>query len=163
MQSKSVTTGRASLLASVLLLLGGCTDPADQFTAGRLLDPCDGWWPVCTTVAGCVVNNTLYLEGKLPGTRRMIVRTQRHASIAVSVYLNSEGAIGHEARIDWGDACGIVASESLTGADLFKEFEATGVFSRTKNVAQGGDHLVTFSSDATADYLLKVDVIEIGG
>ncbi len=158
-----MTTGRASLLALALLLLGSCADLADQFTAGRLLDPCDGWWPVCTTVAGCVANNTIYLEGKLPGTRRMIVRTQGQASIAVSVYLKSEGAIGHEMRIEWGDACGTIASESLTGADLFKEFEAAGVFSRTKNVAQGGDHLVTFSSDATADYFLKVEVTELGG
>ncbi len=154
----------AKSLALGLLALAGCTDPASAFTAGRLLDPCDSTWPVCTTIAGCVVNDTLYLEGTLPGTRRMIVRTTGQASITVSVYLKTEGATGTNTLIEWNDAsCGTVASDSMTGADFFKSFEAAGVFSQTQNVSQEGDHLITFTSDSTADYLLKVDVTEIGG
>jgi hypothetical protein len=146
-----------------LLLLSGCPDPAAQFIAGRLVDPCDGSWPVCTTIAGCLANNSTYLEGKLPGTRKMIVRTRGQASIKVSIHLKNEGAIGHQTRLEWNDAsCGTVASEILTGADFFKEFEAQGEFSRTRNVAQEGDHLILFESDSTADYLLKVDVTEVG-
>ncbi len=150
-------------LALGLLAVAGCPDPAAQFTAGRLPDPCNGTWPVCTTIAGCVVNNSTYLEGTFPGPRRMIVRTRSQATIKVSVYLKSEGATGHETSINWNDAsCGMVATETLTGADFFKEFEAQGTFTRTKSVSQEGDHLITFSSDSTADYLLKLDITETG-
>ena len=154
---------RARPLALGLLLLSGCPDPAAQFIAGRLADSCDGAWPVCTNIAGCLVNNSTYLEGRLPGVRPMVVRTRGQASIKVSIHLKTEGAIGKKTRIEWNDAsCGTIATEILSGADFFKEFEAQGEFSRTRNVAQEGDHLIVFESDSTADYLLKVEVTEVG-
>jgi hypothetical protein len=162
-RDRQVRASRAAALALSLLALAGCPDPADQFIAGRLLDRCNGTWPVCTTIAGCVVNNTIYLEGTLPGTRRMIVRTRGQATIKVSLYLKSEGATGTNALIEWNETnCGTVASASVGGPDFFREFDAEGVFSRTQNVSQEGDHLITFSSDATADYYVKLDVTEIG-
>lgn len=146
-------------LGAALLLLSGCPDAADQFTNGRLLDPCNGSWPVCTTTAGCFVGNAYYLEGQFPGTRRFIVRTDGQASIALSVFLTTQGAVGHDLQLVWNDAaCGTMQIETIDGQAFFKEVETEGLLVRTKNVFQAGDHLIEVSSDTTAEYLLKADV-----
>ncbi|MGC4121472.1 MAG: hypothetical protein QM765_44235 [Myxococcales bacterium] len=149
----------ALLAGAALLSLSGCPDSADQFTAGRLLDPCNSSWPVCTTTAGCFVGNSYYLEGQFPGTRRFIVRTDGQASITISLYLKSQGAAGENLRIEWNDAaCGNKTVEEVDGKAFFKEMEAEGSLRRTHNVYRAGDHLIEVTCDSTAEYLLKADV-----
>ena len=145
-------------------LLCGCPDASDQFKSGRLLDPCNNSWPVCTTTAGCFVGDSYYLEGQFPGTRRFIVRTQGQAAIEVSIFLETQAAEGNQLSITWNDAaCGTVQVVQMTGVDFFKEFQAEGVLSRTKNVYQAGDHLIDVTADCSAEYMLKADVNEAGG
>lgn len=151
--------------APVLLILGaaalcGCPDPADQFTMGRLLDPCNGSWPVCTTTAGCFVGNAYYLEGQFPGTRRFIVRTDGQADVTIAVFLKTEGAVGQQLRLEWNDsACGTKTIEEIDGTAFFKEVETEGALRRTKPVYRAGDHLLEVSCDATAEYILKAEVV----
>ncbi|MBI5543474.1 MAG: hypothetical protein HY901_06265 [Deltaproteobacteria bacterium] len=152
---------RLRVLFAIVLgaALCGCPDAADQFIEGRLLDPCNSSWPVCTTTAGCFVGNSYYLEGQFPGTRRFIVRTDGQAAITLSVFLKTQGAVGHELRMEWNDAaCGSKFVELIDGTAFFKEVEAEGSLSRTKNVYRAGDHLLEVSSDSTAEYLLKAEV-----
>ncbi|HEY3451698.1 MAG TPA: hypothetical protein VGK67_35400 [Myxococcales bacterium] len=158
---------RTSLLAllagAALLALSGCPDSADMFTSGRLLDPCNSSWPVCTTTAGCFVGNSYYLEGQFPGTRRFIVRTDGQASVTIALYLKSQGAAGEQLRIEWNDAsCGNKTVEEVDGKAFFKEVEAEGSLRRTKNVYRGGDHLIEVSCDSNAEYLLKAEVNSAG-
>lgn len=146
-------------LLALALLLAGCPDAADQFVSGRLLDPCDGAWPVCTTTAGCFVGDTAYLEGQFPGTRRFIVRTPGAAEVTIALFLKTQAATGETLRLEWNDAaCGTRSVEEIPGIGFFKEVEAEGELRRTKSVYQGGDHLLEVTSDATAEYLLKVEV-----
>jgi len=146
-------------LVGAALLLAGCPDAADQFTSGRLLDPCNGSWPVCTTSAGCFVGNSYYLEGQFPGTRRFVVRTDGQASIAIALFLKSQGAAGEQLRIEWNDAsCGNKSVVEVDGKAFFKEVEAEGSLWRVKSVFRGGDHLIEVSCDSTAEYLLKAEV-----
>ncbi len=148
-------------LALAALALTSCPDPADQFVSGRLLDPCNGAWPVCNTTAGCFVGNAYYLEGQFPGTRRFVVRTQSQAAITIAVFLKSQGATGEKLRIEWNDsACGTKTVEEVDGKAFFKETEAEGSLRRTKNVYRAGDHLIEVSADCTGEYLLKAEVSE---
>ncbi len=154
----------AVLAGAALLALSGCPDSEDQFKAGRLLDPCNGSWPVCTTTAGCFVGNSYYLEGQFPGTRRFIVRTDGQASITVALFLKSQGAAGDSLRLEWNDAsCGTKTVEEIDGKAFFKEVEAEGTLRRTTNVYRGGDHLIEVSCDSTAEYLLKAEVANASG
>ena len=148
-----------ALSLGAALLLAGCPDAADQFISGRLLDPCNSGWPVCDTTAGCFVGNAYYLEGQFPGTRRFIVRTDGQAQVTIALFLKSEGAAGKSLRIEWNDAsCGTKSVEEIDGKAFFKETEAEGELDRTKNVYQGGDHLIEVSCDSTAEYILKAVV-----
>jgi len=147
------------LSLAALLVLVGCPDSADQFTAGRLLDPCNGSWPVCTTNAGCFVGNSYYLEGQFPGSRRFIVRTDGQASVKISLYLVTEAAVGDTLRVEWNDsACGTKMVEEVTGTSFFQDIEASGSWSRVKNVFQAGDHLIEVTCGSTAEYLLKAEI-----
>jgi hypothetical protein len=149
----------ATLCAVVALLLAGCPDAADGFREGRLLDPCNGSWPVCTTTAGCFVGNAYYLEGQFPGTRRFIVRTDGQASVKISLYLVTEAAVGNTIRIEWNDsACGTKFVEETTGTNFFKDVETNGSYSVTSNVFQPGDHLIEVTCDSTAEYMLKAEI-----
>lgn len=149
--------GRIALLAA-LLLAGGCASAEELFVSGRLRDTCNESWPVCTTVAGCVVGDTSYVEGKFPGTRRLIVRTDGQREISVVLFFKNEGAIGTETRIVWNEAgCGASAIEVIDGRNLFKEASADGTLKRSRNVFTEGDHLIEITSDATVDYLLRID------
>jgi hypothetical protein len=148
-----------SLACSLLLVLGACPNPEEQFTSGRLLDGCDRTWPICTTTVGCIVGDSQYLEGRFPGTRRFAVRTEGQAEIAVALYLRTQNAVGTETRIEINEAgCGSKSTEPIDGRALFREFEAYGEVRRAARVFREGDHLIEVASDATADYLLKVEI-----
>ena len=156
-----MSTRTCALAAALATLLVACADPEEQFKAGRLFDACDRAWPVCTTTAGCIAGNAQYLEGRFPGTRRLIVRTQGQAEVSVVLLLKTQGAIGTETRLEWNEAgCGTRSVETLEGRGFFKEYEAMGEVRRAANVHREGDHLVEVTSDSTADYLLKVEVRE---
>ncbi|MGI5864238.1 MAG: hypothetical protein ACOX6T_19580 [Myxococcales bacterium] len=145
--------------AAFATLLAACADPEEQFKAGRLYDACDRAWPVCTTTGGCVLGNAQYLEGRFPGTRRFVVRTEGQAEIAIVMLLKTQGATGAETRFEWNEAgCGSKSVEAVEGLSLFKEYEALGEVRRVAKVHREGDHLIEVTSDATADYLLKVEV-----
>lgn len=150
---------RVAAIAAAALALAGCIDAEAVFTSGRLREPCNGSWPVCTTTAGCVVGNAYFLDGRFPGTRRMIIKTESRATVAIVVTLRSEGATGEETRFLWNETgCGTAFTVTVDGRDFFKEFDALGEFRRSKDLARPGDHLIEVSSDATADYLLKLEV-----
>ena len=151
------------LLALVLLLLGSCPDPEQLFVEGRLPDRCDASWPVCTTTAGCVMSASSYLTGKFPGTRRFIVRTDGPRSLSLVLYLKNQAATGQETRIVFYEAgCGTQAVATVSGKDLFKEADADSTFRRQKDVFKKGDHLIEITSDATTEYLLRVEQKEQG-
>lgn len=145
-------------LLGVLLGATACASAEDLFVSGRLRDTCNESWPVCTTVAGCMVGDTSYLEGKFPGTRRFIVKTDGQREISVVLFFKNEGAIGTETRIVWNEAgCGASSIEVIDGRSLFKEAAIDGTLKRSKNVFTEGDHLIEITSDATVDYLLRIE------
>jgi hypothetical protein len=161
---------RSLLTSMVLLSFGGglaaCSQgPQTDFVGTRLPDGCDNTWPVCQTFAGCRLDDTSYVQGNLPGITKFIVNTQGPATITVSVLVITASAEGSDTVVTFFEpGCGVQYRLDADGRSFFAETqsEAGTPFVRSQQVGQGGDHLVTFQSDASASYLLKIDVAEQG-
>ncbi|HUJ26858.1 MAG TPA: hypothetical protein VLW85_12620 [Myxococcales bacterium] len=146
------------LLASLAAACGGAED---DFTNGRAQVPCDASIPVCSTVAGCVLDSTNYTAGSFNqgGTLRIIVNTDGAANIETDLFFVNEGSPGTDTEIGtWEAQCAARYSADSGGTDIFREAGPSRVWSRTQRVDTAGDHLVEVFSDAQADYLLKVVV-----
>ena len=164
MLSFAGVSSRSKTLASLLLLLAGCSPGAQsQFVGERIPDECGSNWPVCDTFAGCRLDNTSYVQGKLPGSRKFIVHTLGPAHLEVSLLVNDAQAQGSSTAVTFFEpGCGVQYRAAVDGRTFFAESqsEAGTPFSRGQDVSQGGDHLVLFDSDSTASYLLEVAVTE---
>lgn len=146
-------------LAIALLLASGCGSPKDAFIAGRALDPCGGSWPVCNTVVGCPLAAGSYAAGSLPTTVGYLVQTSGPATVAVHIYIDQVTAAGSQTLLTWFETgCSSRFQTQVTGADFVGESQQQGDFVRSQELAGAGDHLIQLQSDATAHYLIKVDV-----
>lgn len=150
----------AQLALLACLALAGCTSRRDTFLADRALDKCDGVWPVCDTVAGCLLGDRSYVEGRFPGSGKVGVQVFEPSTVRVSIFLDEVGSTGEETVIHFfEDRCRARHREAITGRTFVGEAEQVGWVSREADLVGTGDHLISFESDAKARYLLKVDVI----
>lgn len=130
----------------------------------RVQDLCDESWPVCDTVAGCVLGAESYRAGRFPGTARFVVRLAEPSTVRVSLFVEDAGAAGEQTFITWyEDGCRARVREELSGRTLFGEAERFGAVTREARLDGVGDHLVEIESDAQAQYLVKVDVVSRRG
>lgn len=133
--------------------------PEDNFIGDRDELACDSTYPICAEVAGCTANDTTYLTGKFPGDRAVIVPAPEDSFITVSIYFKTEGATGEDTFIEWNEpGCFDSYQWRSEGADIFLMAGNDRVLSQKMQVFFDGDHLVKVTSDATADYLLKVKI-----
>lgn len=154
-----LTFAVALALAPALSPTEGCGNPADGFTSGRALDPCGETWPVCNTVAGCILGGGNYVQGTFPGTFQYVVQTPGPATVAVNVFLQNVTGAGTNTTIDWWETgCGSSFPQTVAGSVFVGETQQAGMFTRSQALTGTGDHLVTIQSDATASFLLDVTV-----
>ncbi len=91
----------------------------------------------------------------------MIVETDGRADIRVTMLFLSQVSPGADTEIHWYEpGCFERYSYTSEGADLFREAGNSGIFEKQRTVFRAGDHLIEVFSDAVADFLLKVDVLE---
>lgn len=151
---------RVAAALAVLALAVGCGDPRDQFLAGRVMDPCDSQWPVCDRIAGCLIGERSYLEGRFPGEGRVAVQLFEPSTVKVSLFLEEVTGAGEETVIHfYEEGCRTRVREAVSGRSLVGEAEQVGFFSREADLTGEGDHLIELTSDARARYLLKVEVV----
>ncbi len=151
---------RKRLVVLLAAALGvACGSPVDSFTAGRIQDPCSGDWPVCNSVAGCILSDVNYVQGTFPGTFQYVVQTPGPATVTVDVFLQNVTGAGTNTTIDWWETgCTSSFPQTVTGNVFVGETQNLGIFTRQQGLTGKGDHLVTISSDATASFLLAVSV-----
>jgi hypothetical protein len=138
----------------------GCGGRREQFIAGRVDDRCDGQWPVCDQIAGCLIGEQSYVEGKFPGANRVAIQLFEPSTVRVSFFLENAGAAGEETVINFfEDRCRSRIRESVSGKAFIGENEQVGYVAREADLSGIGDHLISFESDAKASYLFKVDVV----
>lgn len=163
---KAVVTAsprKAQTLVGALLALAlvtGCGDSREDFIGGRVKDACDAAWPVCSEVAGCILGDESYSEGRFPGRGRFIVQVPEAATVRVSFYLEEVLASGEETIITvHEEGCRARTRQAVAGRTVADSMEKFGAFVQEVDVTGVGDHLVEFESDMQARFVMKVDVI----
>lgn len=144
----------------VLALGAGCGNRKEQFTEGRALDACSEGWPVCDRIAGCLIGDQSYVEGRFPGSGQFVVRVPEPSVVRVSIFIDNIGAAGDQTIISWfEEGCRARIRQAADGRSFVGEANEAGAFTREADLTGVGDHLIEFQSDAQADYALKVDVL----
>lgn len=150
---------RGSLLIFALLL-SACGSSVGGFVGGRTLNRCEGSFPVCNTAAGCVLEESQYTEGLLPGERRVIFRTEIAAKVRVRLLFTEERSPGKATQIEWNElGCGSQKVYSSMGRDIFQIAGEGQQLVAEQPMETVGDHLIRLTSDATAKYQLRVEVV----
>jgi hypothetical protein len=151
------------LLALLLLGLGtGCGGGRADFIGSRAKDVCDAEWPVCSKVAGCILGAESYTEGRLPGKGQFIVQLQEASTVRVRFFLEDVVAAGEETVVTFNEeGCRARTREAVNGRTALDSAEKFGEFSREADLTGVGDHLIEFTSDMQARYVLKVEVLPL--
>ena len=143
----------------LVVWLCGCSSSRDDFIGARVLDACNGSWPVCNVTASCYIGNESYIQGRFPGNGKVIVRLDQPSEIKVSFYFDNLSAVGTLTSIVWYETgCTGSIRSDVDGQTVATESNQTGVYERSANLLENDEHLVSFQSDLEATYLMKVDV-----
>ncbi len=145
-----------------LLLISACGLDEGDFIAGADEVSCQENIPVCETTAGCLMGESTYIEGDLPGTISFVVTTPANTTIVVKLFFETEINPGENTTIIWYEpGCGgnIQSYQSGGVDDIFSMAGGDRVFSQEKTVSQAGDHLIEIVSDAYVHYFARVDLI----
>lgn len=127
-----------------------------------MLDACDGEWPACRTTVGCIIGDRSYVQGRFPGSNKVLVQLFEPSTVTISFFLSEIAGTGEETRISFYEAeCRSRVRQVLTGRALVGEAENRGWVSREADLSDVGDHLIEFESDARARYFMKVDVLPL--
>jgi hypothetical protein len=130
----------------------------EDFIDGAQHDPCMANAPVCQTTAGCVMDETKYIEGHFPGFINFIVNTTANATIVVRIFFETRGHPGEDTEIIWYEpGCSEAYSYESAGVDIFEIAGEDRVFEQEQTVLQEGSHLVDVYSDSTTHYYLRVE------
>ncbi len=137
-------------------------DERAQFIFGRVADKCDTEWPICDTIAGCLLGDSSYIEGKFPTTGRIAVQISEPSTVTVSFLLDNVAGAGSETSINFfEDRCRARTRVSIEGRTFVGESEQRGTVSRSVDLSGLGDHLIEYTSDARLQFLMKVDVLPL--
>src|SRR4051794_14551505 len=153
----------AVLAVAVAVLLQGCIDEKGQFIFGRVADRCNTEWPICDTIAGCLLGDSSYIEGKFPTTGKVGVQLFEPSTVTVSFFLENVAGAGEETGIDFFEDRGRARVRvAIEGKTFVGESEQSGgVVTRHADLSGIGDHLIQYTSDARLKLLMKVDVLPL--
>src|SRR4051794_2903258 len=90
---------QALLAVAIPFALSGCLDERGQFIFGRVADRCDTEWPICDTIAGCLLGDSSYIEGKFPTNGRVAVQLFEPSTVTVSFFLENVAGSGVETHL----------------------------------------------------------------
>jgi len=137
-------------------------DERSQFVFGRVADKCDTEWPICDTIAGCLLGDSSYIEGKFPTTGKVAVQITEPSQVTVSFLLENVAGAGSETALNFfEDRCRSRIRVAIEGRTFVGESEQRGTVSRSADLSGVGDHLIEYTSDARLQFLMKVEVLPL--
>lgn len=140
-----------------------CGVSEGDFIVGADHEPCMSNIPVCTTTAGCAMNETTYLEGDFPGMRNFLVTTPADTEVTIRIFFKTEVHPGDDTEIRWYEpGCSSYYVYESMGVDIFSKAGSDRTFSQTKLVRAAGDHLIEIYSDAWTHYFVRVELTTPG-
>jgi len=133
-----------------------------EFIAGAEYDSCQSLYYACSgkPAASCVMGEAKYTDGYFPGQRWFLVSTVADTDVVVKLFFKTRIHPGEDMEIGWYETgCSSYYSYIMgLGEDLFSLAGGDRIFSKEYKVRRAGDHLVYVESDATAEYLLRVEL-----
>lgn len=139
-----------------------CMDEKSQFVFGRVVDKCNTEWPICDTIAGCLLGDSSYIEGKFPTNGKVAVQIFEPSTVTVSFLLQNVAGAGEETAINFfEDRCRSRSRVAIEGRTFVGEAEQSGFVKRSVDLSGIGDHLIEYTSDARLQFLMKVDVLPL--
>jgi hypothetical protein len=145
-----------------LVLFLACQNVTEQFIGTRVLDTCDGTWPVCDGTVGCLVGERSFLTGRFPGKNQVAVRLAEPSKVTISLLLTETQASGTQAVFNfYEDRCRARIRTEVPGKTFVTENEQIGFVERSAELIGEGDHLLEFESDSKTRYTAKVDVLPL--
>ena len=149
-------------LVAIVVALSGCGGVREQFLGSRVLDACNGEWPVCDTKVGCVLGDRSYVEGRFPGDNMAMIQLFEPSQVTVSFLLSEVGGAGTTTVINfYEDRCRSRIRTEIAGKTFIGESEQQGYVHREADLSGTGDHLIAWESDARTKYALKIDVLPL--
>jgi len=143
----------------LVVWLCGCSSSRDDFIGVRVLDSCNGSWPVCDETASCYIGDASYIQGRFPGEGRIIVHLDEPSEVKISFFFDDISAVGTLTSIVWYETgCKASSRVDVDGKTVAAESNGTGVFERSQNLLEKDEHLIFFKSDLEATYLMKVEI-----
>ena len=137
----------------------GCIDERGQFVFGRVADRCNTEWPICDTIAGCLLGDSSYIEGKFPTNGKIAVQLFEPSTVTVAFFLQNVAGAGEETSINFfEDRCRSRTRVTIAGKTFVGEAEQSGEVRRSVDLSGVGDHLIEYTSDARLQFLMKVEV-----
>ncbi|MBL8949174.1 MAG: hypothetical protein JNK82_00255 [Myxococcaceae bacterium] len=150
------------MLVAFAIAFSSCMDERSQFVFGRVADKCDTEWPICDTIAGCLLGDSSYIEGKFPTTGKVAVQLAEPSQVTVSFLLENVAGAGSETTINFfEDRCRARTRVQVEGKVFVGESEQRGTVSRSVDLSGIGDHLIEYTSDARLQYLMKIEVLPL--
>jgi hypothetical protein len=154
---------RACLVVCLgLPFLAGCTDTRDQFIGSRVLEVCNGQWPVCDTTVGCFVGDQSYVSGRFPGSNQVGIQIFEPSQVTATFYVSNVASSGVMTVVNlYEDRCRSRVREEITGRTFIGEMQTMASVARKADLTGTGDHLISWESDSRSDYLLKIDILPL--
>jgi hypothetical protein len=149
------------VVVSAILVVTGCTSAEDAFIGGRRQQLCLSEYPVCAAVAGCEITREVYVETAFPGNQQFIFRSgEADALVGVSVFFRTREFPGSEVlvRLHTSD-CGNYEELMTFSGDPFAEAGNDKTLEFELAAGGEGDHLLEVFSDATAQSLIKAEIV----
>jgi hypothetical protein len=142
-------------------LVVACSSSQGDFTSGLVDDPCDQFYAACDGSVGCILTNTSYTSGTFPGSGSFLVQTTGPSTVEVHFFLENPTSVGTQTEITWFESgCTSNFLQMITGKVFVNQAEAAnGEFVASQMLSSPGDHLITYQSDTTTTFLVKVVII----
>lgn len=159
-KSAQILCGLLTMILATSFFAGCSLSSEDSFIQGARLDPCDNAVPVCSYTAGCrLAEGDNYMQGVFPGYYNVIVPTAGEANISVLFYFRSQEAPGSDTEVIWNEpGCHDSYNYYTEGIDLFRQVGSDRLWTVSNRVYQEGDHMLEITSDASAEFLLKIEL-----
>jgi hypothetical protein len=146
-------------LIAACLALGACSTE-NILALGRNQDVCEANLPPeCSTAPRCVLDPDEYLDGKFPGAKAFIVRTDGAATVKFSLLLQNPKGSGTELLLRMQESnCSDIYTFDNAGRDVVRLANTDGIITIPLQVTRAGDHPVEITSDAYLDWSLAVEI-----
>lgn len=139
--------------------VAACSNPRAEFIGTRVKDTCGGEWPICSEIAGCLVGDKSYLEGRFPGKRQLGIQLFEPSTVKLTFLLDQVSGAGEQTALTFfEERCRSRVRVAVSGRTFVGEAEQNGTVFRSADLSGVGDHLLEVESDSRANYLLKVDI-----